>query len=644
MNAFLTAKKIWINDSAKPDEYAEFKHTYVQNCDEKPILRIASDSNFVVYLNGKPLNVGQYPDYPDYRVYSSVTLDGKRGENELRIVAWHYGIDTQTHIKSDAYLVFEVTDGDKILAKSDETVLSRLCGEYENHRKKLLSVQLGLGYKYVGKNGGAWQNSVVLGDAGKFNPSPVKKLEVGDRVPVVVTKTHDGYLVDMRVETVGFLDFDVESDRVDTVTVAYGEYLLPDGNVNRTLNGSDDFSAEVEVKKGGTVFTNRFRRLAGRYLQITCKADLRINYVGLLPVYYPISYRTRDFGSELRNRIYETALRTLRCCTHEHFEDCPLREQALYVMDARNEMLSTYAASGDTEFARSNLLLVSKGLRSDGLLSLCFPAGRDIPIPSFSLIYPLAVWEYYLLSGDKSLVCEVFPAIKSIFDVFTSRIDRENGLIADFDYPYWNYYEWTEGSDNAYQIGREKPDGKREFSLILNLWYAYSSEAYVKICDLLGEEGFTERDKVANALKSAFYDKDKRLYKAKLGGKPFYTAYGNSLAILAGFGDEETAKRILTDPDVIRVTLAMSVFEYDALLKVNAEKYRDYVLADIDSRYGRMLNLGATTFWETENSLSATEHTGSLCHGWSALPIYYYDKLLGRGGEPARAKRNDEND
>ena len=43
-----------------------------------------------------------------------------------------------------------------------------------------------------------------------------------------------------------------------------------------------------------------------------------------------------------------------------------------------------------------------------------------------------------------------------------------------------------------------------------------------------------------------------------------------------------------------------------------------------------MLEQGATTFWETEKGAAALEHTGSLCHGWSAMPIYYYDLLNGK--------------
>jgi hypothetical protein len=41
-----------------------------------------------------------------------------------------------------------------------------------------------------------------------------------------------------------------------------------------------------------------------------------------------------------------------------------------------------------------------------------------------------------------------------------------------------------------------------------------------------------------------------------------------------------------------------------------------------------MLKKGATSFWETIKGEADFDGAGSLCHGWSGLPIYYYDKLV----------------
>ena len=54
--------------------------------------------------------------------------------------------------------------------------------------------------------------------------------------------------------------------------------------------------------------------------------------------------------------------------------------------------------------------------------------------------------------------------------------------------------------------------------------------------------------------------------------------------------------------------------------------YARYVFADIARQWGHMLYNNATTFWETIAGSSDFGNAGSLCHGWSAIPIYFYHR------------------
>ena len=76
------------------------------------------------------------------------------------------------------------------------------------------------------------------------------------------------------------------------------------------------------------------------------------------------------------------------------------------------------------------------------------------------------------------------------------------------------------------------------------------------------------------------------------------------------------------------ISLSMQCFKYDALLKVDEEKYRSFILEDIEKIYVPMLDGGTGTVWETEIGESDFSRAGSLCHGWSAMPVYYYHKFL----------------
>ena len=77
----------------------------------------------------------------------------------------------------------------------------------------------------------------------------------------------------------------------------------------------------------------------------------------------------------------------------------------------------------------------------------------------------------------------------------------------------------------------------------------------------------------------------------------------------------------------VKNTLSMNIFRFDALLKADKAKYADFVLQEIDAVYGNMLAQGATSFWETEIGEADFDGAGSLCHGWSAIPVYYYHIL-----------------
>ena len=46
-----------------------------------------------------------------------------------------------------------------------------------------------------------------------------------------------------------------------------------------------------------------------------------------------------------------------------------------------------------------------------------------------------------------------------------------------------------------------------------------------------------------------------------------------------------------------------------------------------------MFAVGTTTVWETDKGVSDFNNAGSLCLGWSALPVYYIHLVLCRDSE-----------
>jgi hypothetical protein len=342
---------------------------------------------------------------------------------------------------------------------------------------------------------------------------------------------------------------------------------------------------------------------------------------------YPSVRKKTPALNEIDRKIYEACVNTLELCMMEHYVDCPWREQCLYAFDSRNQMLSGYFAfeNGNQEYVRSNLLLMSKDRRSDGLLSICYPCGIDLTIPSFSLHYVTSIKEYLIYTGDVSLYYEVKDKLNEVLDTFVSRI--ENGLCPILeDKCHWNFYDWS-----PYSEGALFQEVTKDFDCLLNCFLIIALNNYKVICDIVGEAFKYENVLyiLQKATKDAFFDKDKGLFFVKENDS--YTELVNSLAILANLCTQSEAKYIvgqLACGELIPCSLSFKCFKYDALLSID-ESYKDTVLNEIRRTYSKMAER-TNTVWETDEGESAFDNAGSLCHGWSAIPIYYYNKLADR--------------
>ena len=617
-------KTIWLNEATGEDVYAEFVGRFRQSLKGEVVLRIACEGHFAVEVNDKLVYFGASADYPWYKMYHITDITADCGcvdaENEIKIFVWYQGIDSQTVIKDVPGVFFEVVQDNEILLQSDENIMSRVCNKYRNGYCKTITTQLGLSFYYdnTKTENLSYSPSRVMRVIEELHLRKSGYLQMGDRVLTSVIENDEGYLIDMQAESVGFLELHFDTETEQEIIIAYSEHLKDD-KVPRYI-GNRDFSVEFKACRGENQYLNPFRRLAGRYLQIYCDKPLQIHYVGLRSVNVCIEEIKHHFSEPLLQQIYDVSVNTLHKCMHEHYEDCPWREQAMYTLDSRNQMLCGYYAFAGHEYQRENLLFIAKGQRKDGLLSLCFPAGIDIPIPFFSLVYFLQVSEYVQHTKDVSVLSEVQPVLRKILKAFDNKKD-ENCLIANFPYPYWNFYEWSKASNNEHEILRKAEDKtSKQYDLILNCMYVIACDIY----NSLFHEDIQNKEMIS-IIHNTFYNENKGLYKLSTNGEA-YSQLGNSFAILAGLGNESIADLIVNDKSLIPVTLSMNTFYYDALLSVNS-KFREFVVEDIKSKYGKMLAQGATTFWETEKGWQDFDGAGSLCHGWSAIPVFYLSIL-----------------
>ena len=704
MNIFGNAAWIW------PHAY-DTVNTYVSFADEfdapvipaSGIMYLAADSDYALYLNETLVAFGQYADYAFDPVYDAVDITPflHPGRNTLRVDCYHQGDDSSTHRGESAGLIYRAVLDGRTAAESSCMTRAALMTEYDSgHAVEHVSGQLGYTFRCDMRRGTRqWHTA----DQTTSRPiparvRPIRKLTVGDNAAAHLTvhgvfdeacsgdnvtigqrmqyallawrgprehlplpsdrgvllegsEEHDGVyaLIDTGCEHAGIVSLDIDLPCDAEILIGWGEHV-EDLRV-RAYVGGRNFCASYYGKKGRNQFLHPFRRLGMRYLQLHIYApQARIHYAGIratdYPVTAPVGFRCAD---HLHNRIYEVSCRTLQLCMHEHYEDCPWREQALYSMDSRNQMLCGYYAFREYAFARASLRLMAQSVRADGMLELCSPARVGITIPSFTAVFLTQVFEYLCYAQDADFVRELLPTLHRIAGAFLSRIDRNTGLIPCYQEScYWNFYEWQDGLSGS--IAGSIADDDVTYDAPLNAFVALGlyalSETLVRL-GLEDSEGYlTAAAGLYRAVQRVFWQEEKGCYATYLNRKNQTLTHDceltNALVLYASdrlfSGDDgylnrrRKAAASLQSGCLLPVTLSYSIFKYDVLMeepdaagkRIVIRDHARYVFDDVAEKWGHMLYRGATSFWETIRGDADFDRAGSLCHGWSAVPAYLY--------------------
>ncbi len=627
---FSNSQWIWNKKEYSENEYAEFYDIF--NWEEgKTTINISVCGDYTLFVNGEFAESNQYGDFEHYKVYDSIDITPylKKGENRISILAWYFGKSGMRYSNFGAGLIYEIENNKNIIAYSSEKTMSRKSLAYKSGERKTVSPQLGCSFEYNSTLEDAWINgeiagfteSAVTSEKKDFYKRPIKKLVLSEPCFGTLSGEKNRYLVDLGKELVGLCTFSFYSEQEQKILISYSE-SLKDGRVRRIIDYRD-FSFDYIAKKGENKYTNYMFRLAGRYIEIESEYPIKLDYIGLIPQSYPAKVKEFKPENELDRKIYEICMHTLNLCMMEHYVDCPWREQCLYAFDSRNQMLTGYYAyeDGNFDYVRANLLLMSKDKREDNFLSICFPSKDDLTIPSFTLYYVVAVKEYIEYSGDLTLAEEVFDKMESLFKPFVNNI--KNGVIHTFEGAnHWNFYDWTEYAEGTLWKEEEvHPD------LLINSIFMLSLSAFDFICKKLCKENIYAhfKNEIKENCQKIFYNESTGFFFIKSAHeKP--TELANSLAVLSGIATKEQSEKIcknLAEGNLMSSTLSMKYFKYTALLSYD-KNYKDVILEEIRNTYKKMLDAGATTVWETQNGEEDFGGAGSLCHGWSAIPIYYY--------------------
>lgn len=435
-------------------------------------------------------------------------------------------------------------------------------------------------------------------------------------------------IIDLGNEFAGWLTVTLEAAEGTILDIAHGEHLT-DGRVRASIGGRN-YADRIICAKGLLHFTHRLRRVGARYLEMHVtgtQTPPKVGYLGIVPV-------TRDFPKaasfkcpdRLLRKMDEAAIRTLVLCQHEHYEDCPMREQGLYPYDSRNQMLFGYALWGNYEFVASCLKLMGENWNDEAeSLQMTSPGCYRLCIPVFSLVWVTACKELYLHSGNADLLKPMLPVIDRLLKcTLAKKVKTPAGIIyhSGDNEQIWNFCEWQNGLDRL----------KSKFQAPYNLYLIETLRSAAELSRLgtpLGLDSAdaleAEANRLAKTCDKLFWDKEKSLYRTDENPETPFHEHIQMLAIYNRLPDAKRLKALVASLDTQEtIPSTYSTLPYwIRVMRSLDQEHAQRILPRLRKCYEPSLLEGTKTLWETELGGEDFAFAGSLCHGWSSIPSWY---------------------
>ena len=332
-------------------------------------------------------------------------------------------------------------------------------------------------------------------------------------------------------------------------------------------------------------------------------------------------------------KIDAIALRTLRDCMQTVFEDGPKRDRRLWLGDLKLEALANYATFRNFGVVKRSLYLLA-GLADDN--GYVHSDAYEKPVPrigaclmfDYSALYAATVLEYLEASGDRETVSDLWPLCVRQLHLLLPMVGEDGVFRSDAK---WGI-DWFI-DHNPSLNGQTAMQGALVygFKATLRLGRAIGREADVVFLD----DVIRSMERGAN---EKLWDESRGLYVCEKDAQ--VSVHGQMWSVIGGIAKGDRAKRCLQaiagDKAAVRLVSPYAHHYFvEALHEAGLHREADAHLVEY---WGRMVELGADTFWEVfvpedhRSTPYGTPLLNSYCHAWGCTPVCFLRDVSRRIG------------
>ena len=450
------------------------------------------------------------------------------------------------------------------------------------------------------------------------------------REPVTTHNTKDSWIVTPNHDHAAALTFEFAEQGVGwpcfTIDAPEGtiiELLVHEAHKKggpAIINSHFNAWTRFVCKEGGNRFET-FDFESFRWMQLHIRnfnRPIEISSVGMRRRVYPWKVVPQiTLSDDTIQHVMNATVNTLYNCAQETMVDGMARERQQYSGDGSHQLQSVFQTFGDSSLPYRFVNTFSQGSSIDGYFMDSWPAwdrlARTVerqmqltswgPIIDHSIGFCFDSYHYYMYSGDKEGLVEVYPRLLKFFTYLVSLTDTGEYLV-----PAENL-----GMCSVY-IDHEAFKKTKHKQLALNLYIAaMCRNALAPLCRLFGDEAkATEVESYGKRIHEGciakFWDKQDKIFVNNLPwreqeGETRYCDRSLATALLYDLCPDGDIRRglevLVSSPSEMGLSYPCNaVWRLWALIKY---RRMDVVLNDLRNRWGKMSSVWANNtlqeFW-----------------------------------------------